>query len=88
MLVEVSSDSTERLDRHEKKAAYETIETLKEYLLVAQDRVKVTVFRRANHWRPEISTRLGDSVTLNSIGLTLPLSSIYEGVLPAASALR
>src|SRR5205814_5465958 len=51
LLVEVSSDSTERLDRREKKLAYQTIETLEEYLIVAQDRVEVTLFRRATNWQ-------------------------------------
>lgn len=81
VLVEVSSDSTERLDRHEKFSAYQTIETLEEYLIVAQDRVEVTLFRRAANWRPEVTTRRKDTVTLKSIGLTLPLSAIYEGVI-------
>src|SRR5258708_28446220 len=35
VLVEVASESTQRLDRREKKAAYETIETLEEYAIVA-----------------------------------------------------
>src|ERR1051325_4472128 len=53
ILVEVSSESTERLDRHEKKLAYQTIETLEEYLILSQDRYEVSLFRRANNWQPE-----------------------------------
>src|SRR5437899_1032116 len=67
--VEVTSDSTERLDSRE------------EYLIVAQDRPEVTIFRRAGNWRPEVATRLEEAVPLNSIGLTFPLSAIYEGVI-------
>src|SRR5256885_6204510 len=48
LLVEVSSESTERLDRGEKRLAYQTIETLEEYLIVAQDRSEATTFRRTN----------------------------------------
>ena len=80
LLVEVSSDSTERLDRREKKLAYQTIETLEEYLIVAQDRLEVTLFRRGNNWQPEVCSRLNDAVALKSIDLRLPLSAIYEGV--------
>ena len=83
ILVEVSSESTERLDRHEKRSAYQTIETLEEYLIVAQDRLEVTLFRRTANWQPEMTTRLEDSIIFRSIGLTLPLSAIYEGVIPS-----
>jgi Uma2 family endonuclease len=81
ILVEVSSESTERLDRHEKWLAYQTIETLQEYLIVAQDRIEVTLFRRANNWRPEIFTGAAQTIPLASIGLDLPLAAIYEGVI-------
>ena len=81
ILVEVSSPSTQRLDGREKRWAYQTIETLEEYMLVAQDRVEVTVFRGANKWNPEVFTRRENTVSLKSIGLALKVSSIYEGVL-------
>jgi Uma2 family endonuclease len=84
LIVEIASDSTERVDRGEKKAAYQTIETLEEYVIVAQDRTEVTVFRRASGWRPEVLTQPDDSLSLNSIGLTIQLSGIYEGVSPPA----
>ena len=85
ILIEVSSDSTERLDRNEKRSAYQSIETLEEYIMVAQDRLEVTAFRRANRWKPEVLKGLGQVLTLASIGLALPLSSIYEGAVPGKS---
>src|SRR5258708_28293024 len=39
VIVEVASKSTERLDRREKRLSYQTLETLEEYVLVAQDRM-------------------------------------------------
>src|SRR5258706_4827239 len=81
VLVEVSSESTERLDRREKKLAYQTIETLEEYLIVAQDRLEVTPFRCGNNWQPERFSRLNDAVALNAHDLPLSLSSIYESLL-------
>jgi|ERR1051325_643308 Uma2 family endonuclease len=81
VIVEVSSESTERLDRGEKRLAYQSIETLEEYMIVAQDRAEVTIFRRANAWKPETVAGLGQSVIFQSLGLKLPLSLIYEGVL-------
>lgn len=81
VIVEVSSESTERLDRGEKLMAYQSIETLQEYMIVAQDRPEVTIFRRANQWKPEGSADLNQSVLLKSLDLTLALSEIYDGVL-------
>ena len=86
LLVEIASESTDRLDRREKKLAYQTIETLEEYLIVAQDRHEVTVYRRGNDWQPELFSRLNDTVTLKAIELALPLSSIYEGLAIGAAA--
>ena len=84
VLVEVSSESTERLDRGEKRLAYQTLETLEEYLIVAQDRPEATIFRRSNKWVPEIGAGLEQSVFIKSIDLKLPLSAIYEGVIKTA----
>src|SRR6266850_2961353 len=66
VLVEVSSESTERLDRREKRLAYQTIETLEDYLIVSQDRREVTIFRRSNDWAAEVLERLDQTVTLKS----------------------
>jgi Uma2 family endonuclease len=60
--------------------SYQTIETLEEYLMVAQDRVEVTVLRRANNWQPEVFLRLGETVSIASIRLDLPMAAIYEGL--------
>jgi Uma2 family endonuclease len=80
VLVEVSSDSTQRLDRQEKRLAYQAIETLEEYVIVAQERIEVTLFRRTNNWQAEIFDRPDQTLFLHSIGLRLSLSAIYDGV--------
>jgi Uma2 family endonuclease len=80
VLVEVLSEGTERTDRREKFQSYTQIETLEEYVLVAQDRMEVTVFRRANGWRPEVLTKADAELKLASLDFTLPLARIYEGV--------
>jgi Uma2 family endonuclease len=84
ILMEVSSESTERLDRHEKLSAYQTIESLEEYLIVAQVRMEVILFRRMNKWLPEVYNVRDQTVRLASINFALPLTTIYEGVLPEA----
>jgi Uma2 family endonuclease len=80
LIIEVSSKATERLDRREKKWSYQSLETLDEYLMVAQDRVEVTLFRRANDWRPEVFTKPSQKIKLKSLKLTLLVSEVYEGV--------
>ncbi len=80
VLIEVMSESTERIDRREKRWSYQQIETLEEYVLVAQDRMEVTLFRRANQWRPEVLTKPDQTLALASLEFSLPLSGVYEGV--------
>ena len=80
VLVEVLSESTERIDRREKFLSYTQIETLEEYILVAQDKMEVTLYRRSNQWHPEILKTAAQSLPLASIDFSIPLTSIYEGV--------
>jgi Uma2 family endonuclease len=80
ILIEVLSEATERTDRREKFLSYIQIPTLEEYVLVAQDRREVTVFRRGNQWRPEVQREAVGSFHLNSIDLTLPFDLAYEGL--------
>lgn len=80
VLIEVLSPTTEQTDRREKFLSYIQIETLQEYVLVAEDRIEVTVFRRANKWQPEVMRQADESLHLNSLSFSLPLSGIYEGV--------
>ena len=53
LIVEVLSESTERIDGREKMLAYQTLPSLKEYLLVAQEARRVEIYRRANEWQAE-----------------------------------
>jgi len=80
VLIEVLSPDTERTDRREKFLSYTGIETLEEYVLVAQDRREVTVFRRSRQWEPEVLMQLQQELQIPSIGFSMKLESIYEGV--------
>jgi len=79
LLVEVLSDSTRRIDETEKRLAYMQIESLEEYVLIAQDFVQIEMIRKSDGWKSS-KYFLGDEVTFSSIGLTLPVADIYEGV--------
>ena len=79
IIVEVLSKSTRRMDETAKKFAYQTLPTLQEYVLIEQDFVDVEVCRRSEGW---ISRHyfMGDSVTFDSVGLTLSVVDIYQRV--------
>lgn len=79
LIVEVLSKSTRRMDETTKRIAYTQIDTLQEYILIEQDFVQVEVIKRKNGWLPN-HYFLGDDITLDSIGLTLSVESIYERI--------
>lgn len=82
LIVEVLSESTREYDRTKKFASYRQITTLQEYVLIAQEQVFVEIFRRteSNLWVYEAYDRLDSMVKLNSLGIEIPVSSIYERV--------
>ena len=85
LVVEVLSPSTERIDRREKKLNYQQAQTLEEYVVVAQDRLEVTVFRRAENWRGETLTDLQEIVNFRSVKQTMTVAEIYEDVFKPAA---
>jgi Uma2 family endonuclease len=83
LIVEVLSKSTEGYDRGAKFEQYRTLPSLREYLLVAQDRVHVEHFVRENdRWVLTEADNLGASLELTSIGCALALSGVYDRVFP------
>ncbi len=82
LIVEVLSDSTEAKDRGEKFAAYQTLETLQEYILVSQDKAKVEQFKRENDgiWKYQATIGLTSRVKFSSIEVELELDEIYQRV--------
>jgi len=81
LIAEVLSPSTEARDRLEKMVSYQSLPSLKEYLLVAQDKVHVEVMRRVDMgWRIEICS-YGDRLNLESAELDVPVETIYEDVM-------
>lgn len=79
ILVEVLSSSTRRIDQTIKRIAYQSIPSLREYLLIEQDFVDVEVCRKSHGWLPQ-HYFLGDEFTLESIGITLAIADIYRRV--------
>jgi Uma2 family endonuclease len=79
IVVEVLSKSTRRMDETSKKIAYQTLPTLKEYVLIEQDFVDVEICRRSEGW---VSRHyfMGDEVTFESVDLILSVADIYARV--------
>lgn len=80
LLIQVSSPSTEHTDRSEKLLAYLQNETLEEYIIVAQDRPEVSVYRRSEDWKREDLSGLEAVLHLRSVGLSLTLAEVYAGI--------
>ena len=83
VLFEVLSESTEAYDRGKKFEYYREIESLAEYVLIAQERPSVQVYRRdpSVGWAIQPPYHgLGASVQLVSAGIELPLAELYAGV--------
>ena len=80
-IIEILSDSTETYDRGDKFYRYQTLESLREYVLISQNSVAVDVFRRHEAgWLYHSIRDLNGVVRLDSIDCEIPLSEIYRGV--------
>lgn len=82
LLVEALSKSTANYDRTVKLGYYRTLESLAEYLLIAQDKYKVAQYTRQpdGDWRLADISGVGGVVKLSSVVCELPLGVIYERV--------
>jgi Uma2 family endonuclease len=79
IIVEVLSDSTERVDRGEKLEAYAAMPSVTDYLLVATKRVRVEHFARARDWKPVVFGA-GDRITLGAPAIELDVNELYARV--------
>jgi len=83
LIVEVLSPTTEAYDRGEKFGHFRRLESLREYVLVAQDRPRVERYLRqgeSNEWLLAEASGLQATLPLSSIGCTLALSEVYDKV--------
>ncbi len=81
LVIEVLSSSTEVYDRGEKFSHYQELASLREYILVSQDRVRVEQYRLLKtQWVETEYQRYEDVLPLVSIGCELPLRDIYRRV--------
>ena len=78
MIIEVLSPSTERIDRGRKKFDYFATPSIQQYAIVEQDERLVDLYTRTDAgWVNELISDDG-VLRLSSIGVELPLDTIYE----------
>jgi len=81
LIVEILSPSTERSDRRLKMPVYQTIESVREILLIDADSHHAEVYRRENnHWGIELVRGAEATLLLASIELRISMSELYEGI--------
>lgn len=81
VVVEVLSSSTAAYDRREKFTRYQQIASLKEYILISQNRIHLEHhLREENQWRATEFQKLEDVVPVTSIECELLLGYVYRRV--------
>ena len=82
VIMEVLSPSTEAYDRGAKFDHYRSIESLRTYVLIAQDRPQIEMFRRQDqgNWLFSVAKGVEATVPLDTIDCALALSDVYERV--------
>jgi Uma2 family endonuclease len=82
LVIEVLSESTENRDRETKLGLYKRIQSLQECVLVSQSEIRVERHVRAGElWPREVITDPDASLVLTSVGLEIPLGTLYQQAL-------
>lgn len=78
VIMEVLSPRTEARDRLEKRIGYQRLASLREYVLVDQEKCSIEVFRRRmSGWEVE-AYGVGDILRLSSIEVVMPVADVYR----------
>lgn len=78
VLLEVTSDSSEEYDTHDKVEYYRTIRSLRHYVIVSHRERRITVHTRADEgqWTTRVAIA-GGRVAVESLGMELSVDEIY-----------
>jgi Uma2 family endonuclease len=82
VIIEVLSPSTEAYDRGEKFSHYRQVDTLREYVLIGQEKPRIERYVRQpeQKWLLEEVSDLVSSIRLAALDCELRLSDVYEKV--------
>ena len=81
-VIEVLSESTKNYDRGEKFEFYRSVKSLKEYILVDQEKIHVEQFisKERYNWELKEFNSFDGNLYLSSLGIELKISEIYKRV--------
>ncbi len=83
LVIEVLSPSTENTDIREKMFAYLNTESVKHYVIIAQEKKEIIVYRRVpppDGWEVETLTEDADILRVPDLGFSMTLADVYEKV--------
>ena len=82
LLIEVLSESTESYDRGKKFQHYRSIESLREYVLVAQDEARIEKYIKTGDgfWLLSEAVGLESEIEFSSIEWRVALSEVYDKI--------
>lgn len=82
VIIEILSKSTEAYDRGDKFQHYREIETLKDYILISQDKPRIEGYTKQKNGKWVLSDAIGLEAIFGipSIACKLPLADVYEHV--------
>jgi Uma2 family endonuclease len=81
LLIEVSSENSDKTDNNDKVTEYTALESLHYYLIISQEEPLVHVYSRdAQGWRFDVFRKLNQKINLPHFGSHLTLKDIYKNV--------
>ncbi len=82
LVVEILSPTTQNTDLEYKLDVYQRIPSLRHYLIVSQNRIRVQHYSRRdqNHWDSAVFYWRHERVPLAALGIELPLERIYRNL--------
>jgi Uma2 family endonuclease len=82
VIFEVLSPGTKDYDQGRKFEFYRSVTSLKDYILIDQERCSVMVYQKtdAHEWKLRFLDNINANFALDSVGIELNLADIYEGI--------
>lgn len=82
LIIEILSDSTEAFDRGDKFTYYKSIESFREYILIAQHRPHITQYVKQtdDSWSYREINGLDTKLQIASLGCEIDVSALYRNV--------
>jgi len=82
VIFEVLSPGTKDYDQGRKFEFYRSVTSLKDYILIDQERCSVMVYQKtdAHEWKLRVLDNINANFILDSVGIELNLADIYEDI--------